>query len=226
MKKWIPQDKYEQKMQMKQQALEAEEKKKALMESIDYGPKGKIVEQRGKYQKITEKPNSLLSADEIDSVADDIYVSGRIRGGVLKKLREGNIEGMVDKDGNFFDRIYILSEEGKRKKIVFNRFCKTASVDVRKLPITKADFYYLAIISNSIDRNNTINFDDLIQTDRSFHSVDKVRPRLEKAGLIGRVKLFHSTKWYVNPFYCTKSKTVDTRLFKFFFNKIDYALKF
>jgi hypothetical protein len=161
---------------------------------------------------------------EPTDVGTDRYMSAKFKFSMLAKIRSGEIQGMVDKEGNYYekDEIYInVTPDGNRKKVVFNKFCKTAKVDVTKIPITKTDFYHLYIILNNIDKNNTINWDEIIL---EAQTLAQVRSRLRKAGLVDKIKLFHSPKWYLNPFFCTTTKTVDARLFNHFLKKIDYCL--
>ena len=158
-------------------------------------------------------------------VGTDRYITAKFKFSMLAKIRSGEIQGMVDKEGNYYekDEIYINTtpEGSTRKKVVFGRFCKTARIDPQKLNLKKCDFFYLYILTNTVDKNNTVNFDNLNIEELTLSGI---RSRLRKAGLIDKLKIYHTKKWYMNPFYCTTTKTIDIRLYEHFLDKIDYCI--
>lgn len=148
----------------------------------------------------------------------------RLRFSILDKLRSGELAGVVDNKGEYLEDIYIDNKiPENRQKVNFINFCKLANIDPRKLRITDGDHKYLNVLVYSMNRNNVVNFD--FWESISEPTICRVRGRLKKAGLIDHLKLGNTRRWYLNPFYANKGKTVDRKLYKHFIDLIDYALR-
>ena len=145
----------------------------------------------------------------------------------MKKIRKEYYHDLMnerllvcDKDGELLD-VWEEVASGGRVRLLYNCYFKMAINTIHRLTLSHGEIVFALRLLDNMKMTNSLSFEEV---EEEFHPVyiRRVKSSLKKAGVIDKLRLASTPRWYFNPHLAMKSKTVDKRLSEHFKGRLKY----